>query len=150
MDLKLTTMKLASVFFIVALLASCAHRNYPPFDYNKSKNPWIIAFKDRVFFLILRESYENDTIFDLIGKEDAFNPYDALSSEAFSTAKTLSIAFVKNMPPPAACEGCKGNQNYYMANALHYYNSKDLDSIAHALYKKYRRSNKKIWGRKYP
>ncbi|WP_276359132.1 hypothetical protein [Daejeonella sp. H1SJ63] len=143
-------MKLLFVFISVMIFASCANRHYPRFDYNTSKNPWIVAFKDRTFFLILKESYTNDSIIKLIGKEDAFNPYDALSPEAFAKAKILSTAFVKNMPPPLMCEGCKGNQNYYMANALHYYTSRDLDSIAHALYKKYRRSNKKIWGRKYP
>ncbi|MFD1256139.1 hypothetical protein ACFQ3S_04980 [Mucilaginibacter terrae] len=114
---------------------SCSHVSYPKFDYNNGPNSWINTFKDEVFFASLREGYKNDTIFKMIEKKDAFNPYDGLSLKALQKAKQLGKALVNKMPPPAMCEGCTPGMNYYMANALHYYNSKELDSIARIYYK---------------
>jgi hypothetical protein len=125
--------------------ASCTINSYPKFDYNKSHNPWIDAFKDQVFFTSLEESYKSDTIMKLIQRKDAFNPYDALSLDAINKAKQLGIQLIKNMPPPVMCESCGNEKNYFMATALHYYNSRELDSIAKAEFKKYKAHDKKIW-----
>jgi hypothetical protein len=39
------------------------------------------------------------------------------------------------MPPAVMCDECKPGMKYYMANALHYYKSRELDSVAHVYYK---------------
>lgn len=119
--------------FLTVFLAGCTNNIYSKFDYNISTNPWIDAFKDQFFFACLGESYQNDTLFKIIEKKDAFNPYDGLSLEALQKARELAKNLVKNMPPPSMCEGCTPGMNYYMANALHYYNSRELDSIANSI-----------------
>ena len=131
---------------MVLFFSSCLTTSYPKFDYNISRNPWIDAFKDQVFLSSLKESYKSDSIFSLIAKKDAFNPYDGLSLEAINKAKELGASLVKNMPPPVMCDDCKPGMNYYMANALHYYNSRELDSIANAEFKRHKIKDKTDWG----
>jgi len=130
---------------VAVFLSACSSAKFTKFDYSYSKNPWVGAFKDQVFFECLRVSYKNDTIFKLIEQKDAFNPYDGLSQAALNKAEELARNFVKNMPP-ATCEDCTGDDNYYMANSLHYYNSKDLDMIAREEYKNHVKEDKKAWG----
>ncbi len=80
----------------------------------------------------------------MIEKKDAFNPYDGLSLEDIKKAKNLGRNLVINMPLPAMCEGCKNGENYYMAHCLHYYASRELDSIARGEYKKRKKEDKKV------
>ena len=128
------------------LSISCSKYNHQKFSYNYSANPWIKCFKDQAFFAALRESYKSDTsIFKLIEKKDAFNPYDGLPPDAYQKAKSMGIEIIKNIPPPAMCEGCKGDMNYYMAICLKFYESKELDSVARVLYKEQKKSDKKLW-----
>lgn len=133
------------IIILIVCLSSCNKNSYQRFDYNKSNNPWVEAFKDNVFFAILKEGYKNDTIFRLIEKKDAFNPYDNLSPDALDQIKELAKDLIKNMPKPAMCENCKDGENYYMANALHYYASYELDSIANEAYKKQMRLDKELY-----
>ena len=128
-------------------MSGCSNKPYQRFDYNISKNPWIDAFKDQVFFSSLKESYKSDSIFKLIEKKDAFNPYDGLSPDAFNKARALGIQLVKNMPPPSMCEYCKGDMNYYMAIALHYYKSEELNRLARTEFKKHLKEDKEVWGK---
>jgi hypothetical protein len=72
------------------LMAACSHHTYQKFDYNKSRNAWVDAFKDRVFFACLRESYKDDSLFKMIEKKDAFNPYDGLEGDAIIKASELA------------------------------------------------------------
>lgn len=123
------------IIIIVISLSACHKGFYPPFDYNKSANPWIDAFKDKVFFSALAEAYKSDTtIFQLIEKKDALNPYDGLSLYETQKAEELGKIFIKNIPPPSMCETCINGRNYFMASSLHYYKSKELDSIARKFY----------------
>ena len=133
------------IFFIFTfLLLSCSCKISKKFEYNYSKNPWIDAFKDQVFFSAIKESYKTDNVFKLIQKRDALNPYDGLNLEAIRKAKFIGEQLVQNMPPPTMCEGCENDMNYYLANSLHYYNSKELDSIAKSEFKKQKQADKKI------
>lgn len=137
-------MKQIILICISLLLFSCSNKNYQKFDYNISANPWIDAFKDQVFFASLKESYQDDSIFKLMEKKDAFNTYDGLSTDAIIKARALGLQLIKNMPPPVMCENCGPGKNYYIANALHYYNSKELNEIAIAEFKKYRKAIRSI------
>jgi hypothetical protein len=117
---------------------SCKMRNnYPKFDYNQSATPCFDAFKDRVFFAILRESYKGTAAFEEISKRDAFNPYDGLPFDSRGKIDSIALAFVRKMPKPAFCDECTKEQNYFMAQALHYYKSKDLDSLVKAIFINY-------------
>lgn len=132
--------KLIFTFCLIVLLSlfSCSKYIYSNFNYNKSKNPWTDAFKDRVFISSLKESYKNNKlIFELIEKKDALNPYDGLSYEALEKATLIGIKLITEMPPPTMCDDCNKDQNYYIATALHYYKSKQLDSIAIVEFKKF-------------
>lgn len=40
------------------------------------------------------------------------------------------------------------NQNYYMATCLHYYKSRELDSIANLAFEKLQRSLEEYYGKK--
>ncbi len=41
------------------------------------------------------------------------------------------------------CEGCKDDMNYYMATALHFYKSKELDSIAKKMFATQEKNSKR-------
>jgi hypothetical protein len=88
-------MKKSFYLFAAFCLFSCSNKTYPRFDYNISKNPWIDAFKDHVFFASLNESYKSDSIITLLQKKNAFNPYDGLSLKALQKARELGINLVK-------------------------------------------------------
>ena len=123
---------------------ACGKNIYPKFEYDKSENPWIDAFKDRVFFSALKEAYKSDTlIFKLIKKKDALNPYDGLSLEDINNADKIGITLIKKILPPSMCENCSQGMNYYMATALHYYKSKELNNIARNNFKIHERNDKK-------
>lgn len=81
------------------------------------------------------ESYNNPEIFRLIEQRDAYNTYDGLSLESIELARRLAKELIQNIPKPVMCEGCKDGKNYYMAVSLHYYASRELDSIADVEYK---------------
>ncbi len=147
MGFKLKIMKnkflFSFILFSIAFLGGCSNNIYQKYEYDQPTNPWINAFKDNVFFQCLKESYKGDSIFKMIEKKDAFNPYDGLSLEAIEMSRELAKNFVKNMPPPVMCENCESGQNYYMARSLHYYSSKELDNIAKKLYKKHLKIKRK-------
>jgi hypothetical protein len=136
-------MKYFCLVFIL-YLSSCSNKTFQKFDYNVTKNPWIDAFKDQVFFSAIKESYKADSVFKLIQKRDSLNPYDGLSLEAIKKAKFLGEQLIQNMPPPVMCEACENDMNYYLANSLHYYISKELDSIAKSEFKKQKQESKKM------
>lgn len=123
-------------------MTACSSKNYPAFSYHTSANPWIDAFKDQVFFATLRKAYQSDTLFTMIEKKDAFNPYDGLTPEDMQKAQQLADNLISHMPPPAMCESCTPGMNYYMAHALHYYQSRELDSVTKAQYRKYKQNEK--------
>lgn len=128
------------IFFI-----SCNSKLNTNFDYNKSANPWIHAFKDRVFIASLKEAYKTDKmIFQLIEKKDAMNTYDGLSIYEMQKADEIGIGIINNMPKPLMCEGCTDGMNYYISTSLHYYESKELNLIAMKLYKLHLLNDKKI------
>jgi hypothetical protein len=134
-------MKYLVVFFLITLF-SCSNKLHKSFDYNRSENPWSHAFKDRVFFSSIKEAYKRDTtIIKHIEQIDAFNPYDGLTLEEMKVADEIGITLIQKMPPPAMCEGCLTGMNYFMATALHFYNSKDLDITTKKLYKKHNKSD---------
>lgn len=119
--------------FLIILLGCNISYKYPKFDYvqNSGSNPCITAFKDRVFYAILRESLKGTDAIREINKKDVGNPFDGIYSiELFKKIDTIGQDFVKRMPPPPLCDECTKGQNYYMAQALHFYVSRDLDSIA--------------------
>lgn len=135
------------IVIALIIVSSCNNNLYPKFDYNKSENPWIDAFKDKVFISALREAYNSDTlIFKLIEKKDALNPYDGLTLDEMEKAEQLGKLLIKKIPLPAMCESCTSGMNYFMAVSLHYYKSRELDSIAKKLYKKHVSYNKNIFG----
>ncbi len=55
-------------------------------------------------------------------------------------ADEIGIALIQKMPAPAMCDGCLTSMNYFMATALHYYNSKELNVTTKQLYKKHKKS----------
>jgi len=116
---------------ILLLFTACkSSYKYPKFDFNNGPNPCINAFKDKVFFSILRECYKSTDAMKEIYKKDVGNPYDGIySGKLFDRIDSIGKNFAKKIPPPSLCE-CKPGQNYFMAQALHFYRSKELDSIA--------------------
>lgn len=133
-------MKSLSYRYIIVILffSSCTVNKLARFNYNNGPNPWINAFKDRVFVKCLEHSYNNDSIFTMINKIDVYvNPYDAfyLEGDRIKLLDSLSHSIPLHIPPPSGLiEGVDG-RNFYLCNCLHYYASKELDSIARKEYK---------------
>lgn len=134
---KTILMKIYILFIIISTFLIGCNSGRPKFNYSKTDNPWIQAFKDKAFVSCLKESYSNDTIFALIEREDLFNPYDGFYTREKFVVKADSVgrAISKNLPPTNYKD--YGKSNYYMATCLHYYTSKDLDSVARREFKKY-------------
>lgn len=130
--------KLFFLLLFSILFSSCIINQLPQFDHYKSQNPWVSAFKDRVFIKCLEHSYSNsDTILKLIGKTDAFNPYDGIYSYLEKNWKYID-SIGKSIPknaPTLWLDDYK-DHNTYLCNCLHYYESRELDSIAKKEYKK--------------
>lgn len=138
-----------SVVLICFFICSCSINRRENFDYQKSNNAWIMAYKDYVFYECLKEGIQNDTLFMIMKKRDLFNPYDEIDFSEIDSARLLGIEIIKNMPKPWHCDDCDGNENYISANCLHYYASKDLDIEARAAYKKHIKKRKQVWGKDY-
>ncbi|WP_316806081.1 hypothetical protein [Pedobacter agri] len=126
-------MKISQLLVLVCLFLFCSCRvshQYSKFDFNNGPNPCINAFKDRVFLSILTEAYKGTDALKEISKKDVGNPYDGIySPELFKKIDSIGHDFFKKIPPPELCECGKG-QNYFMAQALHFYASRELDSVA--------------------
>ncbi|MEJ2884339.1 hypothetical protein [Pedobacter sp. GR22-6] len=122
----------------VMLFSNCSIKyKYPKFDFGNGPNPCLNAFKDKVFIAILRECYKGTDAMKEISKRDAGNPYDGIYSlEIFKAIDSIGIDFAKKIPPPSLCPECRPGENYFMAQALHFYRSHELDSIARAELKK--------------
>lgn len=136
MDFKLTIMKNYFLLLISIIMFSCSTK-HSKFNYNTSKKPWIKAFKDKAFVSCLKESYNNDSIFMLIEKEDLLNPYDGFYTvnTSVNMADSLGREIAKFIPPTNNKDAEK--KNYFMATCLKFYISKELDSISKIEYKKY-------------
>lgn len=127
------------LLFVVTGLNSCkTGYSYPKFDFKNGPNPCINAFKDRVFSSILREAYKSTDAMKEISKIDVGNPYDGISSpELFKKIDSIGVDFYKKIPLAELCSECEKSQNYFMAQALHFYASRELDSIARVELKKF-------------
>ncbi|WP_146186504.1 hypothetical protein [Pedobacter sp. HMWF019] len=73
-----------------------------------------------------------------ISKRDVGNPFDGINSPVLlKTIDSIGKGFAQKITPPALCDGCTKDQNYFMAQALHFYRSYELDSIAKAELKRF-------------
>jgi hypothetical protein len=117
-----------AVLILLAQLACKTKYSFPKFDYKNGPNPCVNAFKDRVFFAILKECYKGTNAIDEINKIDVGNPYDGIYDlKLFIKIDSIGKDFAKKIPPPSLCGECNKNQNYFMAQALHFYSSRELD-----------------------
>lgn len=141
MDFRLKIMKkyfvILSLFFLACSASKQSHINN---NYDKA---WINAFKDKYFVSCLKESYKNDSIFKMIDEVDLYNPYDGFYTidEYVVKAEKLGQNISKDIPSTNYKD--YGKSNYYMATCLHYYASKELDSIAKSEYKKFIKAREK-------
>lgn len=100
-------------------------------------------YKDEVFYACIKEGYQNDTIFKLMGKKDFFSPLASVNIAEANNADILGKKIIQNMPKPIIplCDDCNQKEllkmNYISSNCLNYYASKELDSIARIEYKKH-------------
>ncbi|HJV20916.1 MAG TPA: hypothetical protein VJ552_13615 [Sediminibacterium sp.] len=130
-------MKFSISVFVIFILSGCSGSHLSRTKVNNASNAWITAFKDRVFIKCLEHSYPNsDSILLLIGKTDAFNPYDGIYDyldDHHKLIDSLGGSIPKNIPP-LWVEDFKG-RNTYLCSCLHYYASPKLDAIAKRAYK---------------
>lgn len=145
----LPNMKKYLSIIVLILLGSCKSYHRDKFDYINGPNAWINSFKDQMYYECIKEGYQNDTLMRMIRKVDLLNPYDDIDFEDIDYARSLGRKIIENMPKPYHCEDCKGHENYVSSNCLHYYASRELDSIAQSAYKKHLKNRKKTWGKDY-
>jgi len=147
MDLKLIYMKSVQntiVLLIYLSIISCNTYKRDSFYFRnhikyKDETFWIDNFKDEVFYACLREGYKNDTIFKLIGKKDLFNISEINDFSEMDSARVLGRRIINKMPPPYIHIDDKDitGMNFISATCLHYYASRELDSIAKRAYKEH-------------
>jgi hypothetical protein len=145
----------AVILTICLLVLSCNTYKRDKFYYRgqikSSSMSWINNFKDEVFYECLKEGYKNDSIFKLMSKKDLFNTSDGgMTLDDYNSIRILGRKIIKNMPPPYIHiddEDISG-MNFISASCLHYYASRELDSIAKAAYKnhvKMEKENDMFW-----
>lgn len=149
-------MKLAQnvvILTICLLVLSCNSYKRDPFYFRsdskyKSKSFWIDNFKDEVFYECLKEGYKNDSIFKLMSKKDLFNSSEIYDFSEMDSARVLGRKIINKIPPPYIHLDDKDitGMNFISATCLHYYASKELDSIAKIAYKKHVKMKKKAFG----
>jgi len=156
MDSKLKYMKTAqkTVILIICLLVlSCNIYKRDSFYFRsdskyKDEVFWIDNFKDEAFYECLKEGYKNDSIFKLMAKKDLFNSSEINGFSEMEKARALGREIINKMPPPYIHIDDKDitGMNFISATCLHYYASKELDSIAKIAYKKHVKMEKKAFG----
>ena len=131
--------RITTLIFILSIIASsCRIRyNYQKFDFDNGPNPCENTFKDRVFISILIKCYDGTDTMKEIKKRDAGNPYEDFPTGMQGKIDSVASEFVKRIPPAELCDECDNGRNYFMAQALHFYKSRDLDSITKVAFKNF-------------
>lgn len=136
------TIFMKKYILVLIFLGGCStirHMSKP--NQNNDYKAWITAFKDRVFIKCIDYSYpKSDSILPIIGRKDAFNPYDGIYNYLdvrFELIDSLGRSIPKKMQP-LWIDDFKG-RNTYLCNCLHYYSSFELDSIAKAEFRIYQK-----------
>ena len=149
MDFKLKIMKFRTIISILLLiLTSCKTYHGDKFYYRgelkSNEKFWINSFKYHVFYECLKEGYQNDSIFKLMGKKDLFYPSDDINLSY--PERALGKKIIENMPLPYIHIDDKDitGMNFISASCVQYYASRELDSIAKKYYKDYLKSEKKF------
>lgn len=126
-------------------------------EYGKVSNSWITAYKDNVFYSCIREGYKNDTIWLLMDKEDWFNTYDAIDFADIDTAIVIGKKIIRDLPKEIYFNSEEffnehdesKHKNYISSTCLHYYISRELDSIAKEAFKKEVKRKTELYGKNY-
>jgi hypothetical protein len=153
MDIKLTFMTNKLFIIIICfLIVSCKPYQRERFKYRGSnsneKTFWIEIFKDEMFYECIKEGYKNDSIFKLMSKKDLFNSSEFIVNlKNAKNARTLGIKIIKNLPPAFIKSDDEdiSEKNFISASCLHYYASRELDSIAKKAYQKHIKMENQIF-----
>jgi hypothetical protein len=145
MDIKLKHMTSRFLILIICFLSfSCKSYQRERFKYRGSstnyKTFWIEIFKDEMFYQCIKEGFKKDSVFELMRKKDLFNSSEyVLNLKNAEIARDLGRKIIKNLPPPFIKSDDKdiSEMNFISASCLHYYASRELDSIAKSAYKVY-------------
>lgn len=138
---------------VLSIFYSCDTYKRTKFEYHfgKNENEWINMYKTQFFLTCLRKGYNDDAILKLIAQKDLLVPYEPVLFQ-YDKIDTLATRIIKNIPKPIYphCDDCTEEEekenlkkNYICASCLNYYASKELDSIAKNVYKKYLEGEKR-------
>ena len=134
------------LFFIVLLFLSCRPTNIrESFSYEEDdlKRNWINSYKYEVFYGCIKQGLGNDSLRIILSKNDLFNKSLELEFKTIDSARNLGYKLIQNMPTPfIKIDENSTNKNFISYNCLKYYASRELDSIAIAEYKKFKKKNK--------
>lgn len=127
------------------------------YEYGKVSNSWITAYKDNVFYSCIRDGYKNDSIWLLMDKEDWFSTYDAIDLLDIDSAVVIGQKAIKNLPEEvyfnsqefSSDKDKSKHKNYISATCLHYYISRELDSIAKEAFKHEVKRKTELYGKNY-
>ncbi|HEU4496967.1 MAG TPA: hypothetical protein VFR70_07940 [Flavobacterium sp.] len=132
------------IFFflgVAALAISCKAQHKDKFSYKiNEKQSWINAYKYEVFYGCIREGIGNDSLRIILQRKDLFNPYCDMDFSIIDDARKRGKQIIEKMPD-AYIKIDKGEEhlkekNFILNTCLMYYASRELDSIANAVYKK--------------
>lgn len=137
--------KRSFLYLIIAiLLIGCYPYKRSSYRYNQDENWWITGFKDAVFYFCIREGYQNDSIFVLMREKDLLSSMEMDVSIIYNQIQ-LGKNIGGNIPKPyrKIDNPRDTSKKLILASCLHYYASRELDSIARVEYKKHLKREKR-------
>jgi hypothetical protein len=161
MDTRLNIKKYIAVIIIAIIFFSCKSTynyadldNYYGLDFpekksiRKSKDDeditfWINTYKQQVFYDCLFENYKNDSISNIMEKEDLFNPSDHIPFTFWPKMREIGKNAIRYMPENDYFVETEFNRRrkFISKTCLDYFASKELDSIAKSEYKFFKKMN---------
>lgn len=139
--------KIVITLALIVFSTSCQNRYLrEKFHYrNEDELTWVNTFKAEAFYSCLKERYPNkDSIFFEMGKSDLFNLFEGIDTENIDYARSLGKKIAVQMPKPFikidGDEEKMRSKNFISYNCLNYYASRELDSLAKAAYKAFKKS----------
>lgn len=104
---------------------------------NREKKLWVDTYKKTAYYECLKESYNNDTIFNLIQNQDVLFINENIDFKTLDKIRILGHEASMNAKAPIyKYDDYKEGQKDFMSNCLDFYNSDELEKKAIEAYKK--------------
>lgn len=137
--------RLGFMLFLFFGVSACSLQNTRKYKKQK-ENYFMITYKQMAFNGCIRKGYKNDTIFQLMAKEDLFCSIEGVDFDYLQRAHQLGENVGKNIPKPFIKieEEEDKNKKLICQSCLLFYTSKELQTSAKKEYKSFLQSEKEF------